>query len=127
MRAFIPSYELVSPSTLSEALELMATDPGRWRPFAGGTDLMVLLEAGKLADYSFVDLLPFSELRGIVVDETQVTIGALTSYSEIREHAVLQHEFPMLCEAASQSFISILPQRHTANGSNCGTCNFWEA
>ena len=28
----------------------------RWRPFAGGTDLMVLLEAGKLAETKYVSL-----------------------------------------------------------------------
>ena len=48
MRAYIPGYELCVPKTLTEALERMAAEPGRWRPFAGGTDLMVLLEAGKL-------------------------------------------------------------------------------
>ena len=34
---------------LDAALEMMAREPGEWKPFAGGTDLMVLLEAGKLA------------------------------------------------------------------------------
>jgi CO/xanthine dehydrogenase FAD-binding subunit len=116
VRAFIPAYELVSPSTLSEALELMAADPGRWRPFAGGTDLMVLLEAGKLAHHSFIDLLRLNELRGITVEETHVTIGALTSYTEIREHAVLQKEFPMLCEAAAQTGGLAIQNRGTIGG-----------
>jgi CO/xanthine dehydrogenase FAD-binding subunit len=116
VRAFIPAYELVSPSTLSEALEMMAVDPGRWRPFAGGTDLMVLLEAGKLQHHSFIDLLRLNELRGITVDETHVTIGALTSYTEIREHALVQKEFPMLCEAAAQTGGLAIQNRGTIGG-----------
>ena|GEM_PF-5094852 len=48
MRAFVPGYELYSPKTLAEALERMAAQAGVWRPFAGGTDLMVLFGAGKL-------------------------------------------------------------------------------
>jgi CO/xanthine dehydrogenase FAD-binding subunit len=116
VRAFVPAYELVSPSTLSEALELLAAEPGRWRPFAGGTDLMVLLEAGKLEHHSFMDILRLGELRGITVDETHVTIGALTSYTEIREHSVLQKEFPMLCEAAAQTGGLAIQNRGTIGG-----------
>ena len=45
MRAYLPAYEMVVPRTLDEALALLREEPGVWRPFAGGTDLMVLLEA----------------------------------------------------------------------------------
>ena len=48
MRAYVPSYQLISPASLGEALDVLASDEGAWQPFAGGTDLMVLLEAGKL-------------------------------------------------------------------------------
>ena len=48
MRAFLPAYEMETPRDLGAALERMAAEPGVWRAFAGGTDLMVLLEAGKL-------------------------------------------------------------------------------
>ena len=49
MRANVPAYDLRVPGNLSEALALLAREPGVWQPFAGGTDLMVLLEAGKLS------------------------------------------------------------------------------
>ena len=39
----------------------------RWRPFAGGTDLMVLLEAGKLPAATYLSLWGLRELRGIEV------------------------------------------------------------
>jgi len=48
MRGHIPSYRLTSPASLGEALSVLAGEPGVWQPFAGGTDLMVLLESGKL-------------------------------------------------------------------------------
>src|SRR5437899_2046435 len=44
MRAYLPDYQLVTPAALKEALALLAREPGVWKPFAGGTDLMVLLE-----------------------------------------------------------------------------------
>ena len=49
VRAYVPAYQMETPRDLSGALERMAREPGGWKPFAGGTDLMVLLEAGKLA------------------------------------------------------------------------------
>src|SRR5438105_2887067 len=44
MRSFLPRYEMKTPHDLGEALELMARSPADWKPLAGGTDLMVLLE-----------------------------------------------------------------------------------
>ena len=53
VRAFLPEYEMETPRDLAAALERMASEPGVWQPFAGGTDLMVLLEAGKLPHTNF--------------------------------------------------------------------------
>jgi len=101
MRSFVPAYQMQSPRDLHSALELLAREPGVWRPFAGGTDVMVLLEQGKLSHTRFLNLWKLDELRGIVVSPDTVTIGALTTYSEIRQHQLLQTEFPMLCQAAA--------------------------
>ena len=56
MRSYVPAYDLRVPATLDEALALLAESGGSWRPFAGGTDLMVLLEAGKLPHTRYVSL-----------------------------------------------------------------------
>jgi CO/xanthine dehydrogenase FAD-binding subunit len=103
MRAFIPEYKLATPSSLDDALSRLADEPGVWRPFAGGTDLMVLLEAGKLPHKNYINIWNLPELRGIEADENQVTIGALTTYSEIQAHPILRNEFPMLCQAARET------------------------
>ena len=50
MRRFSPRLRAACRQrSLAEALALLADEPGVWRPFAGGTDLMVLLEAGQAA------------------------------------------------------------------------------
>ena len=67
MRSDVPAYELQAPQDLAAALDRMAREPGVWRPFAGGTDLMVLLEAGKLPHRKFISLWKLPELRGIEV------------------------------------------------------------
>jgi len=116
MRAHIPSYDLRVPKQLSEALALLSREPGVWRPFAGGTDLMVLLEAGKLDHKNFFSLAKLADLRGIAVAADSITIGTLTTYSEIQKHALLQAEFPLLCAAARETGSVATQNRGTLGG-----------
>ena len=78
MRAYLPDYVLKAPRDLREALTLMDREPGVWKPFAGGTDLMVLLQAGQLVHKRFLSLWHLRELKGIEVTKEFVTLGALT-------------------------------------------------
>lgn len=116
MRAYLPEYELKTPANLAEALRLLSEEPGVWRPFAGGTDLMVLLEAGKLTHTRFVSLWGLPELTGIESHDDQIIIGALTTYSQMQAHAALRAEFPLLCEAASWTGAVAIQNRGTLGG-----------
>ena len=116
MRAYLPSYHLEAPRDLPSALEHMAHEPGVWKPFAGGTDLMVLLEAGKLPHRRFLSIWKFPELRGIEVAGDRVIIGALTTYTEVRRHEILSREFPLLCCAAAETGGVATQNRGTLGG-----------
>ena len=116
MRAYLPSYQLISPRDLGEALDLLAQDNGVWKPFAGGTDLMVLLEANKLPHKNYVNIWNLKDLRGIEVTQAAVTLGALTTYTQIQNHEVLQAEFPMLCQAARETGGIAIQNRGTLGG-----------
>src|SRR5712691_7837639 len=98
MRVYVPGYELVAARDLGEALRLLGAG---WRPLAGGTDVMVLFEAAKLAHRKWVSIRGLAELRGMEVAPEHVTIGALTTYTDVRRNALLAAEFPMLGEAAA--------------------------
>jgi CO/xanthine dehydrogenase FAD-binding subunit len=116
MRAYLPAYELISPASLPDALEILAREPDIWRPFAGGTDLMVLLESGKLPHKNYLNIWNLDELRGIEVTDTHVTIGALTTYTEVQANPVLRKEFPMLCQAARETGGLAIQNRGTLGG-----------
>jgi CO/xanthine dehydrogenase FAD-binding subunit len=116
MRAYVPSYQLISPASLREALNVLAKEDGVWKPFAGGTDLMVLLEAGKLPHKNYLNIWNLPELRGIEVTASQVTLGALTTYTEIQDHETLRAEFPMLGQAASETGGLAIQNRGTLGG-----------
>lgn len=116
MRAYLPDYELRAPLDLAEALALLKQEPGTWKPFAGGTDLMVLLEAGKLSHKRFLSLWHLRELKGIEVSPEAVTVGALTVYTQMQDHPILRREFPMLCQAARETGGIATQNRGTLGG-----------
>jgi CO/xanthine dehydrogenase FAD-binding subunit len=116
MRGYIPDYQLTTPASLTDTLSLLASEPGVWKPFAGGTDLMVLLEAGKLTHRNYINIWNLDQLRGIEIDSLHVTAGALTTYTEVQHTPVLRAEFPMLCQAASETGGLAIQNRGTLGG-----------
>ena len=116
MRAYVPAYELTVPRTLDEALALVRDEPGVWRPFAGGTDLMVLLEAGRLEHRKFFSIRHLAELRGVTESDGHVRVGALTSYTDVRRSELLATHFPMLGQAARETGGIAIQNRGTVGG-----------
>ena len=116
MRTRLAGYDMRRAASLDDALTLMASEPGGWTPFAGGTDLMVLMEAGKLPGKRFVSLWNVDELRGVRTDADAVTIGALATYSDLLADATLQREFPLVCAAARETGAIAIQNRGTVGG-----------
>jgi len=116
VRSNVAAFELRVPRSLAEALDLFAAEPGVWRPFAGGTDLMVLFEAGKLDHRRFLSIWRLPELRGISADAEYVRLGALTTYTDVLRHETLSREFPLLAEAARNTGAIATQNRGTLGG-----------
>jgi xanthine dehydrogenase small subunit len=104
-----------TPRTLSEAYGILATGPHR--PIAGGTDVMVQItgELGPPPD-RMIDLWRLTELRGIAADGHALTLGALTTYTEIRQSAVCREHLPALVEAAATIGAAQIQNRGTLGG-----------
>jgi CO/xanthine dehydrogenase FAD-binding subunit len=77
---------------------------------------MVLFEAGKLPYRNLVSLWNLDELRGIEVSASHVTLGALTTYTDIQRDATLQREFPLLVRAAGWTGAVATQNRGTLAG-----------
>ena len=109
---------VVSPATLSEALSLHSS--GTYRPIAGGTDLMVQL-AADVADppEAVLDLSRLAELKGVSTDGYEVTVGALTTYTELRHSPVISARLHALAEAASTVGAAQIQNRGTIGGNIC--------
>src|SRR5882724_10382192 len=101
MRSNPADYQLVAPAGLQAVLSLLAAEPGGWLPIAGGTDVMVQYAAGKLPARKLVSIWNLPELRRMEVLPDEIRIGAGCTYTELREHELVQREFTLLARAAA--------------------------
>ena len=100
------SFELYEPSNVKEAVGVLTKFGNKAKALAGGSDIV----SGVMKDWvegkgmplpdALVDITTIKELRGIKVDKTGATIGAITTLSEIIEHKELAQLFPLLTQSA---------------------------
>lgn len=101
MKSHPADFEFAAPTSLREAVKLLAERPKEWLPIAGGTDVMVQYAAGTLGARKLLSIWNLPELRRIEVLPGEVRIGAGCTYTDLREHEAIASEFPLLRRAAS--------------------------
>ena len=101
MRSNPAEYQFVAPADLQAVVSLLAAEPGAWLPIAGGTDVMVQYAAGKLLARRLVSIWNLPELRRIEILSDEIRIGAGCTYTDLREHEVVQRDFSLLARAAA--------------------------
>ncbi len=74
--------EVLLPSTLAEALEMKAEHP-QAVPIAGGTDVMVLVNADQLRPEAFLDVSRLPELGTWRLEDDELFVGAGVTYARI--------------------------------------------
>jgi CO/xanthine dehydrogenase FAD-binding subunit len=114
---FEPPIE--SPASLPDAFALLAgsSDDDQLTPIAGGTDVMVRI-TGEIGEppARLLDLWRLDELRGISADGGAITLGALTTYTDIRRSAPCREHLPALVEAAATIGAAQIQNRGTLGG-----------
>ncbi len=101
MRANPNHYPLLAPRTLAEALTLLADPHSRPTPIAGGTELMVAFNAGRLPPSPLLSLHYLHELRFLTEDNTGIHIGSATTFTDLRRSSIIARHLPLLAQAAS--------------------------
>lgn len=124
MRTALSSLSLLEPGSLPEALSMLSDAPGA-TPLAGGTDLYVALNFGTLRDTRFLDLSRIGCLREIRLRDDVLSIGALSTYTDILRSPVVADRIPILASAAREIGGVQIQNRGTlggnvANGSPAG-------
>ena len=97
----MPSLNYVAPTTVSDAVKILAAASGPIRVMSGGTDLLVQLRSGRLKPDLIVDTKKIPGIIGITKNaDGGFTIGAATSGALLGENAALVAAYPGVVEAA---------------------------
>lgn len=99
----LPKFALVTPRTAAEAVAAVAAhEPGRALYVAGGTDLVPNMKHELFTPELVVSLAEVEELRGISeTPEGGLRIGAMSTLTQVSEHAAVRARLPALAQAAS--------------------------
>ena len=90
-----------APSTVEEAIGILAGASGVAKILAGGTDLLVQLRSGRAKPDVIVDIKKIEGITGIRQHDGGFVIGAATPGAEIGECKALAQAWPGLVEAAN--------------------------
>jgi CO/xanthine dehydrogenase FAD-binding subunit len=103
-------------SNLKDALAVLAVEGDRPSVLAGGTDLMVLLNARIWMPKTVLDIFGVDALRGISHVDGRLHIGALTSYRDMIESELVQTHAPALVAASHTVGAAQIQARGTLGG-----------
>ena len=92
--------EYLFPATVAEAVQALADWKGGARVIAGGTDLMLDLEKGKVAPQCFVSTDRIDGLNHISLEDEFVVIGAAVTFADLKHHPYINRWVHVLADAA---------------------------
>ncbi len=95
------AIDYTAPTSLSEAVSIMAAHGDRARPLAGGTDVLVQLRSGRREADVLVDTKKIPELNGIRLDDNGLQLGAAVACTQIYDDQAVVAAYPGLIDAAS--------------------------
>src|SRR5258708_39935817 len=102
---------------LADAYAMLAERGDALKIIAGGTDLMVLINARSLDAVHILDIWGLDELRGITDHGSALRIGSLTTFTEIAQSPLIVRHIPALV-AASRTIGAIQIQNRATIGGN---------
>src|SRR5215471_14359591 len=111
--------DYTAPSTVEEAVRILAGAPGTANVLSGGTDLLVQLRSGRAKPGVIVDIKNIPGICGIRERDGGFVIGAATSGAVIGECEALRRAWPGVVEAANLIGSTQIQGRASLAGNLC--------
>jgi carbon-monoxide dehydrogenase medium subunit len=113
----LPPFEYACPTTINEAVALLAGHGGQARPLAGGQSLVPMMAFRIARPSLLVDLRMLPGLNEIKIGPEGVRLGALVRWRDILDDKQLVTAHPLLREAVSYVAHYQIRNRGTVGGS----------
>ncbi len=108
-----------APTSIDEAVGLLAEANGSARVLAGGTDLLVQLRSGMTRPELIVDIKKIPELRAVTSEDGGFRVGAAVSGAELGEHAEVPKVWPGVVEGFELIGSTQIQGRASLGGNLC--------
>jgi len=95
-------FDYCAPKRLEEALDIFAEYGERARALAGGTDLILFMEKGRLKPDLVVEIPFCPPFIGVEITNTHIRIGSRTTMRELETSSLVREKVPVLADAASK-------------------------
>ncbi|MCS7282780.1 MAG: FAD binding domain-containing protein [Anaerolineae bacterium] len=118
----VHEFDYLEPTSVEEAVDLLARYGPEARVLAGGTDLIVQMKMERLAPQYLVSIGRVPGLEGISVQDGRTRIGARTSIRSLRNDPWVRACYPVLAEACA-SFSTTQVQVMGTLGGNLGNAS----
>jgi aerobic carbon-monoxide dehydrogenase medium subunit len=113
----LPPFDYACPTTLPEAVELLAAHDGDAKALAGGQSLLPMLAFRLAHPTLLVDLRKLADLRGIRISSRGVALGAMVRWRDIEDDERLDTAHPLLKAAIAHVAHYQIRNRGTVGGS----------
>ena len=113
------AFDYYNPTSLSEAMDLLARFGDAARPLAGGQSLVPLMNLRLVRPSHLIDLNGIDELKYLKVDNGELQIGATTRQRQLERFDGVKNGWPLLREATSYVGHIQIRNRGTVGGSLC--------
>jgi carbon-monoxide dehydrogenase medium subunit len=115
----MPALNYSAPSTVEDAVRILAGASGAAKVMSGGTDLLVQLRSGRMKAEHIVDTKHIPGILGIREEGGVFIIGAATSGAVIGEHKALRAAWPGVVEGANLIGSTQIQGRASLAGNLC--------
>ncbi len=93
-------FDYQAPTSLADAVALLAKHNGSAKPLAGGTDLIDHVRCGRLEPDLLVDVKKIDELNVLELNDDGLRIGAAVPCRKVAQHAGIRERYSAIADSS---------------------------
>jgi xanthine dehydrogenase YagS FAD-binding subunit len=125
IRDVMPAFNLLQPTSIDDAKELLYEHQGDAWIMAGGLDSFDWLKDRIKRPKVLVDLSGIAELKGIRTTADGIEIGAMTTLTEVVRHPIIREKYSLLAEGAEGAASPQIRNQGTIGGNVTQDARCW--
>jgi carbon-monoxide dehydrogenase medium subunit len=115
------AFDYQAPTTVAEAIQLMAKHNGTARPLAGGTDLIDQMRVGRFAPDMLIDVKKLKELNVLFTDADGLHVGAAVPCYRIYGDETVTSQYTALADSCRIIGSVQIQSRASMGGNLCNS------